>query len=258
MYGRGYQSGGVGFGPPVTPPIIKQLLIANVVVFVAQTLMAAPFTTTFSIVPARFWHEGYLWQPFTYMWLHSPGSLWHIGFNMLALWMFGSPLALVWGERRFLRFYLICGVGAGFIIVTWPALFVLFGLGMPSSYVLPTLGASGAVYGVLLAYSLTWPDRTIMLLFPPIPIKALYFIPFILGLSLLMGPPNVSHVGHIGGVAVAWVLLRRQEGTSLLPSFATLQYRLRRWRMRRQLRAVRDEDDQWRRRRMHDDDHRLH
>ena len=145
MYGR--QSGGVGFGPPVTPPIIKQLLIANVVVFVAQTLVPT-LTYPLSIVPARFWHEGFLWQPFTYMWLHSPGSLWHIGFNLLALWMFGSPLALVWGERRFLRFYLICGVGAGLIIATWPALFVLLGVGIPSSYVLPTLGASGVAQGV--------------------------------------------------------------------------------------------------------------
>jgi membrane associated rhomboid family serine protease len=184
VQGRGYQSGGVSFGPPVTPPIVKQLLIANVVVFVAQTLVGPVLTWSLSIIPELFWHQGYLWQPFTYMWLHSPGSLWHIGFNMLALWMFGSPLALVWGERRFLRFYLICGVGAGFIIVTWPALFVLFGLPAPASYGLPTLGASGAVYGVLLAYSLTWPDRTIMLLFPPIPIKALYFIPFILGMSV--------------------------------------------------------------------------
>ncbi|MEN8183571.1 MAG: rhomboid family intramembrane serine protease [Myxococcota bacterium] len=255
MHGRGYQSGGVSFGPPVTPPIIKQLLIANVAVFVAQHLLSYDFTRLFSIVPRQFWEQGYLWQPFTYMWLHSPQSLWHVGFNMLALWMFGSPLALVWGERRFLRFYLITGVGAGLLIVTWPALLVLFGWS-PSSYIYPTLGASGAVYGVLLGYSLTWPDRTIMLLFPPIPIKAIYFIPFILGLSILMGPQNVSHVGHIGGVAVAWVLLRRQGGVSLLPSLASVRYRLRRWRMRRQLRAVRDEESEWRRRR--DDGPRIH
>ena len=75
--------------------------------------------------------------------------------------------------------------------------------------------------------------------------------------SLLMGPSNVSHVGHIGGVVVAWILLRRQERASLLPSLSTLRYRLRRWRMRRQLRAVRRDEDEWRRRRDHDD-HRIH
>ena len=88
-----------------------------------------------------------------------------MAFNMLALWMFGSPLALLWGEKKFLRFYLLCGVGAGLIIVTWPALVALYATEPLSSYVLPTLGASGAVIGVLLGYSLTWPDRTIMLLF---------------------------------------------------------------------------------------------
>jgi membrane associated rhomboid family serine protease len=152
----------------------------------------------------------------------------------------------------------VCGVGAGFLIAAWPALPVALGLGMPSSYLFPTLGASGAVYGVLLAYSLTWPDRTIMLLFPPIPIRALYFIPFILGLNFLFGPQNVSHVGHVGGVLVAWVWLRRQAGESLFPSLATARYRLRRWRMRRQLRAVRQEEDAWRRRQRFDDDQRIH
>jgi membrane associated rhomboid family serine protease len=245
----------VGFGPPVTPRVIKQILIANVAVFVAQHMLGGAFTLSFSVVPFRFWNEGYIWQPFTYMWLHSPGSLVHIGFNMLALWMFGSPLALVWGERRFLRFYLISGVGAGFLIAAWPAALVLFGAVTPA-YAMPTLGASGAVYGVLLAYSLTWPDRTIMLLFPPIPIKAIYFIPFILAVNFLFGPPNVSHVGHIGGILVAWVLIRRYEGTSLLPSLSVVRYRLQRWRMRRRLRAVRMEE--WRNRSRYDDDQRIH
>jgi len=256
VYGRGYQGGGVSFGPPVTPPIIKKLLIANAAVWVVQMLSqrAFPFTETFSVVPVLFWQQGFVWQPFTYMWLHS-ASLMHIGFNMLALWMFGSPLVQVWGERRFLRFYLICGVGAGFLIALWPALPVLFGMGVPLAYQIPTLGASGAVYGVLLAYGLTWPDRQIMLLFPPIPIKALYFIPLILVVGYLIGG-NVSHVGHIGGVLVGWIALRRQERQSLLPSLSMLRHRWRRFRMRRQLRAVRDEEEQWRRR--SHDDNRLH
>ena len=99
---------------------------------------------------------------------------------MLALWMFGSPLAVAWGAKRFLRFYLICGVGAGLLIVRCPSLPLLFGLGTRRrASSLPTLGASGAIFGVLLAYSLTWPDRTIMLLFPPIPFRAIWFIPFL-------------------------------------------------------------------------------
>ena len=118
--------------------------------------------------------------------------------------------------------------------------------------------ASGAVYGVLLAYSLTWPEHTIMLLFPPIPIRAIYLIPFVFALNYILGPSNVSHVGHFGGVLAAWILIRREHGASLLPNVASLRWRLKRWRMRRQLRAVRLEDDQWRRRAREHDDHRIH
>jgi membrane associated rhomboid family serine protease len=245
LHGRGYQT--VRFGPPVTPNVIKQLLIANLVVFVAQALWPVLWQLG-AATPYLFWQQGYLWQPFSYMWLHA--GLMHIAFNMLALWMFGSPLALLWGEKKFLRFYLLCGLGAGAIIVTWPAIPVLFGAGIPGGYLLPTLGASGAVFGVLLAYSLTWPDRTIMLLFPPIPIKAIYFIPVIFFMSLL-GPQNVSHVGHLGGILVGWILLRRM-GTTGGITFKSLQYRWRRYKMRRNLRAVRMEE--LRSRRRSDDD----
>jgi hypothetical protein len=114
--------------------------------------------------------HGFLWQPFTYMWLHSTESPWHLVMNMFSLWMFGGQLEMAWGSRRFLRFYLLCGTGAGLIILGWNALVGEWA---------PTLGASGAIYGVLTAFSLLWPDRTIMLLFPPIPMRAIWFIPFV-------------------------------------------------------------------------------
>lgn len=242
MYGRGYQS--VRFGPPTTPNIIKVLMIINVGVFILQELFSGA-SIFFAATPALFWSEGYFWQPASYMWLHAPKSLAHIGFNMLALWMFGSPLASAWGDKRFLRFYLLCGIGAGLFIVTWPAFPGWFGGPESPSYYMPTVGASGAVYGVLLAYSLTWPDRTIMLLFPPIPIKALYFIPFLFVMSYMFGPPNLSHVGHLGGVAIGWLLFRRHRGEGILPSMSSLKYRWRRYRMRRNLRAVGDDDNPW-------------
>ena len=97
--------------------------------------------------PIAVWQGGYLWQPFTYMWLH--GSLGHIALNCLALWMFGSQLAMAWGPQRFLRYYLLCGVGAGFIIATYPYLAVSLGLAPMASLGYYTLGASGAVYGVV-------------------------------------------------------------------------------------------------------------
>jgi rhomboid family protein len=261
LYGRGHRQYEVRFGPPHTPDIIKTLLLAHVGVFLTQVLLlkAAPpygiwFNNWLAAWPQLFWGSGALWQPFTYMWLHSPRDIFHIGFNMLALWMFGSPLAAAWGPRRFLRFYLLCGTGAGLLIMLLPAIPTFLGLWVPGSYAHPTIGASGAVFGVLLAYSLTWPDRTIMLLFPPVPIKAIWFIPFIFGFEFLFGPSNISHVGHLGGVLVGWVLFRRENDLPLLPSRQQILWRWRRYRMRRQLREVRREETRsWRN---HDD--RLH
>ena len=115
MYGRGYSGGGMGFGPPVTPPVIKQLIIANVAVFFAQALQPQLFSVL-TASPSEFWQRGFVWQPFTYMWMHA--GLGHILANMFSLWMFGSQVALAWGAQRFLRFYLLCGIGAGFLIVS--------------------------------------------------------------------------------------------------------------------------------------------
>jgi membrane associated rhomboid family serine protease len=250
VYGRGYRQAGMGFGPPATPDVIKQLLIANIVVFVAQQLRPG-LTEVFSVRPIMVWQDGYFWQPFTYMWLH--GSLGHIAMNLFSLWMFGSPLALAWGANRFLRLYFVCGIGAGFVIASWPYVAVWLGLSSAHALWALTLGASGAIYGVLLAYSLTWPDRTIMLIFPPVAFRAIWLIPGLFIMTLMMDPGgNVSHVGHLGGVVVGWLYLHYsgQAGNPL--TIAQLKYRWRRFRMRQQLRAVRDDEFEARRRRDHD------
>ncbi len=105
----------MSFGPPVTPPVIKQLMIANALIFVAGAAIQE-IQLYGAVRPFLVWQMGYLWQPFSYMWLH--GSLGHIAMNMFVLWMFGSQVALVWGPQRFLRYYLVCGVGAGILIAT--------------------------------------------------------------------------------------------------------------------------------------------
>ncbi|MDH3519360.1 MAG: rhomboid family intramembrane serine protease [Myxococcales bacterium] len=256
MYGRGYQGGGLGFGPPVTPPIIKQLLIANALVFAGQLLTTGSnlsLTALFSVQPYLVWQQGWIWQPFTYMWLH--GGLAHILMNLFVLWMFGTQLAMVWGPKRFLRYYLVCGAGAGLIIATAPYLLVGLGIASEISLHIPTLGASGAIYGVLLAYSLTWPDRTIMLLFPPVAFRAIWLIPILFFMTLLFGGGNVSHVGHLGGVLVGWLYLRRSGDAGSLLSLEQLKYRWRRYRMRQRLRAVQHEEWEARKRR---DDPRYH
>lgn len=249
MYGQGQQ---YSFGPPVTPQIIKTLMIANVVVYVAQ--LAAPTVTHLgAVTPADVWLRGWIWQPFTYMWLHAPGQILHILFNMFALWMFGSQLALTWGEQRFLRYYLTCGVGAGILIATVPWVPYLMGFhSTAGQLIIPTLGASGAVMGVLLAFSFTWPDRTIQLLFPPIPIKAIWLIPLLLVLEML-GPSNVSHLGHLGGVFVGWIYLLQEGRTPGAPTLQTLQLRWKRYRMRQKLRAVHEEARREQKERMKND-----
>jgi len=250
VYGRGYRQAGIGFGPPITPNVIKQLLVVNFVVFVAQQLRPG-LTELFAVRPLMVWQEGYLWQPLTYMWLH--GSFGHLAMNLLSLWMFGSPLALAWGAKRFFRFYMVCGVGAGILIAGWPYLAYALGISGPATLLSFTLGASGAIYGVLLAYSLTWPDRTIMLIFPPVAFRAIWLIPGLFIMTLLMDPGgNVSHVGHLGGVLVGWLYLRQSGHAGSIVTLSQLKHRWRRFRMRQRLRAIRNDDFEARRRRDHD------
>ncbi|MFQ5699757.1 MAG: rhomboid family intramembrane serine protease [Myxococcota bacterium] len=236
MQGRGYGYGG-GMG---MTPMVQRLLIANGLVFLAQNVWPL-LNTVGPISPAAFF-RGMIWQPFTYMWLHA--GLFHLFMNMFVLWMFGGTLESVWGSKRFLRFYLTCGVGAGFVILIWNSLMRM--------YFIPTLGASGAIFGLLMAFSLMWPDRTIMLLFPPMPVKAIWFIPllFVMQFALDGGRSNISYSGHLGGVLVAAVLLRKEFHSTF--SFSSLRFRWHRWRMRRRLRAVRH--DEWSRRRKPRDD----
>jgi rhomboid family protein len=239
--GRGYRpSGGtgLGFGPPFTPPIVKQLLITLAAVFLAQNLVG-PINQFLPVVPTDVWRHGFVWEPFTYMWLHA--GLWHLAMNCLALWMFGSPLAMAWGPKRFLRFYMVCGVGAGVLIATVP--YLLYWVGMPGWTAVPTLGASGAIYGVILAYSLIWPDRTIMLIFPPVAFRAIWLIPALFFMSVVLDPNgNVSHLGHLSGVAVGWLYLHSTGDGGTQISLATIKHRWRRWRMRQKLRAVQHEE----------------
>lgn len=259
MNGRGGAQ--MSFGPAQTPEVIKNLMIANGVVFIAQLIgpgMGFDVTSWGVVSPKLVWDDFQIWRIFTYMWLHSPSSIMHVAFNMFSLWMFGSAVAQLWGEERFMKYYLVCGVGAGFIIATLPFLLGLIGIPVPfMTYAGFTLGASGAVMGVLLAYSFIWPDRQIMLLFPPIPIKAIYLIPLIFfmeWISAQTGRSNVSHVGHLAGVLIGWIYLVNEGRTPGAPTPQGLLFKWRRYRMRQKIRAVHQEDKRDRERLNRDDD----
>lgn len=195
--GNGYKSYSLGFRNAWTPAV-KMLIIANAAIFALQALTHLPPSNLFGLVPYRVVHDGWIWQLVTYMFLH--GGLMHVGFNMLALWMFGTQLERVWGTREFLRYYFITGIGAGLINVA-------FNAGSP----IPTIGASGAIFGLLLAYGVLFPNHLILLYFF-IPIKAKYFVILFAALEFLMArsytADGVAHFAHLGGMAVGLLYLK--------------------------------------------------
>ena len=186
------------FGPGALTPAVKALVITNVVAFLL-TLIVPEMTYSLGLRPADVL-GGRVWQPLTYMFLH--GGVSHILFNMLALWMFGVELERMWGSAFFTRFYLICGVGAAATTILFSFLPGSLGAGLYGSL---TVGASGAIYGILMAYALYFPDRRIYMYFLfPVPVK--YFVMIVGAISLLSatgGPGSgVAHATHLGGLAV--------------------------------------------------------
>jgi membrane associated rhomboid family serine protease len=198
-------------------PAIKTLLIANTAVFLVQTLVhlflspevELALNKGFGLVPRGVTHGLRLWQPFTYMFLH--GGLWHLLINMLFLWMFGGDLERLWGKRRFYLYYFVTGVGAGCINILVKTLADPHGVG--TSLGPPTVGASGAIYGILLAAAVVFPDRQVWLIPFPITLPMRVYV-LIMGAieffgSLGSGGDNVSHITHLGGILVGYLYLRR-------------------------------------------------
>jgi membrane associated rhomboid family serine protease len=189
------------FGGPTTPGV-KILLIAAAAVFflqaLAQRFLGIYLEPLFGLVPSLAIRRFFLWQPVTYLFLH--GGLFHLGFNLLVLWMFGCELERVWGKRFFLRFFFVCGTGAGLCVA----------LLTPSSLI-PTIGASGALYGILLAYGLLFPNRQILLWFL-FPIRAKHFVLVIGAIAfystLTLPGSSISHLAHLSGLLIGYIYLR--------------------------------------------------
>ena len=177
------------FGYGLTP-IIKNLMIIMGAVFVLQMLVSGWIDLYFGLVPILVWKKYFLWQLLTYMFLH--GGFSHILFNLLALWMFGGELENYWGSKRFLFYFLFCGIGAGICTVVFT----------PYQFI-PVIGASGAIYGLLLAFGWLFPNRLIYIYFL-FPIPAKYFV-IIFGLIELFASMEgtrggVAHLTHLGGL----------------------------------------------------------
>jgi membrane associated rhomboid family serine protease len=211
--------GSWSFGGPLTPAV-KYIIIGTLGAFILQLLFPS-FTTWFRLDPPKVLWGFQIWQLVTYIFLH--GGLFHLFINMLILFMFGCEMERMWGTRFFIQYYLICGVGAG-----------LFAL-IPQY---PVVGASGAIYGLLVAFAMYFPNRVIymnLLFLFFFPIQAKYFV-IIMGLmsflSSLGGESGVSHLAHLGGLAVGYLYLRL-VGVQRGGLGAMVQGSFRRWRMKR-------------------------
>ncbi|WP_132999615.1 rhomboid family intramembrane serine protease [Luteimonas arsenica] len=199
------------------PPVTKALLIANAVVFLLQALLPSAVFAPLMLWPLgidahvrALGLPGFMpWQLLSYGFLH--GDLAHLLFNMLALVMFGAQLEYTWGQKRFLTYFLVCVAGAGLCQLGVASWSVAQG-GMPY----PTVGASGGVYGLLLAYGMLFPHQRVMLLIPPIPMKARTLVIVFGVITLFMGltgrQANVAHFAHLGGMLFGWLMIRHWRG----------------------------------------------
>jgi membrane associated rhomboid family serine protease len=242
-----YSDVSYSFGPGALSPAIKLLIIINVVAFLAS--LAVPvLVVEFALIPRAVVEQFALYQLVTYMFLH--GGFGHLLVNMLGLWMFGTELERTWGTRFFTKYYFVTGVGAALLTVVWG----LSGLPFAESiYYSAVVGASGAIYGVLLAYAMYFPHRSIYMYFV-FPVQARYFVMIVGAITFLSsmgaGGTGVAHTAHLGGLLVGYVYLKTLRKHPL----QELKYRWLRWKMMRARsrfdvysggRTRRDDDDSW-------------
>lgn len=211
------------FGPGPLTPAIKWLIIANVVMFVA-TLVHRPIILYLGLIPEMVVESLWMWQPATYLFLH--GGVFHILFNMLGIWMFGVELERRWGTQFFLKYYAVTGIGAGVTVIV---VGLLPFAATAVTYQAVTIGASGALYGLLMAFALYYPDRPI-LMFLLFPIPAKYFVMIIGAIAFLSAPGSqVSQAAHLGGLLFGYLYLRGGRGGMT----AEIKYRYFKWKMNR-------------------------
>jgi membrane associated rhomboid family serine protease len=222
------------FGPGPVTPAVKWIIWTNVGVFLA-TLVFPDVVEYFGLIPKTVIERQWIWQPVTYMFLHDPHSIFHILFNMLGIWMFGVELERRWGTEFFLKYYAVTGIGAALTTI----LVALLPFHVTSAtYLSVTIGASGALYGLLLAYAIYYPDRPI-LMFMLFPVPAKYFVIIIGAISFLSatsdGGPRVAHAAHLGGMLFGYLYLASGRGgmRGIGGISAEIKYRYLKWKMNR-------------------------
>ncbi|MBM3810235.1 MAG: rhomboid family intramembrane serine protease [Acidimicrobiia bacterium] len=232
-YGGGYGGRYVisGYGrSSMFPYGIKWLLIVNIALFVAyffavRTGLGSLFHY-FGLIPQAVVSLLAVWQLVTYLFLHDPWDFWHILINMAMLWMFGKDLESTWGTKRFLQYYFVCGIGAAICVVLMNLVF-----GDMSSR---TIGASGAIFGVMLAFGMMFPDTTVLFSLI-IPMKAKYFVMIMGAIAFLstLGSSGggVSHIAHLGGMIFGYLYLKSKYVK--LDIFGSLERQYKDWKVQR-------------------------
>lgn len=211
-----------------TPRVTKNLIMINIIIFVATLLSKTFMTTQFALFypTSPYFHW---WQFVTHMFMH--GGFWHIFFNMYTLFLFGSVVERMIGEKKFLIYYFICGLGAAGLHtgVEWLQMQSFMNEAATGSAAalqqiamlksVPTVGASGAIYGVLLAYAMLFPESRMTLLFPPITLSAKWMVIAFAVIELLTGvtgwASGIAHFAHLGGMLIGWLVIKfwKRQGT---------------------------------------------
>ena len=202
--------------------MVNWIILANVLVHLIKALSTSPMSIVhlFGLSPRLVLTRAFVWQPFTYMFLHA--DFWHIFFNMLMTWFLGNTVESVWGRRRFLKYYIACGLGGA----AFSAIFTFNGP--------PVIGASAAVFGLYLAYAMMFPDNTIYLYFL-LPIKAKYLVTFFAAVQLLYGiggGGGIAYFAHLGGMAAGLLFFRKELKTTRLWTRAGRWYTRRKYEER--------------------------
>jgi membrane associated rhomboid family serine protease len=206
--------------PSLFPPVIRFLLIANVVVFLLQLMAFGPLLVHFALWPVGtpdvieqngefVWVPSFqVWQLLTYGFLH--GGLLHLFLNLFAMWMLGVQLENAWGSRLFAIYYFVCVLGAGLIQI------VVASYGVMGDEIYPTIGASGGVFGILLAFGMMFPNQRLIFILLPVPIRAKYFVIAYGAFELVAGITGtiagVAHFAHLGGMAFGFLLIQYWRG----------------------------------------------
>jgi len=200
-----YENRGNSFWSMI-PPVTKNIIIINIIIFIATQINQNFMIGTFAMFyPTSPYFK--IWQPITHMFMH--GNIWHIFFNMYTLMIFGMYVERELGSKRFLWFYFLTGLGAAglYLCVQWYQV----AHGATQLLYVPMLGASGAIYGVLIAYAMFYPNSVLTLIFPPISLKAKWFVLIFAGIELVTGifytQDGVAHFAHLGGMLIGWLLI---------------------------------------------------